>query len=156
MNHLDWINCTSQFPEVQQKIEENCQLLIDIYFDPEEDYAIEKFLKFYSEGLRYLERLLLLQNGVAPENINNGLAMSADEVQEKQQIVKNQMFTNASRHFRHAITFLPVLKSESEILKAERDNFNYLEKAVEEALSPENARNVYQLYHQKRSENKCV
>ncbi|MED1125201.1 hypothetical protein [Bacillus atrophaeus] len=97
MKHLDWVKNISQFPEVQEIIEEDCKSLIQMHFGERDDYAIEKFLKVYTETFRYLEHLMLLKRNVAPQSFKNGLTMDAKEAYEKQQEVKKVMLTEVQR-----------------------------------------------------------
>lgn len=152
MRHLDWIKNISQFPEVQERIEEDCETLIQIHFNQQDDYAIEKFLKVYTESFRYLEHLMLLQRNVAPEDFQNGSPMDPKEAYEKQQEVKKVMLTEVQRQYRHTITFIPNLKTVvHQQLDLERKNFTLLENAIESTLSKEDAAKVYKAYSKLRN-----
>jgi hypothetical protein len=116
MEHLDWIEQTSQFEEVQKKLEEHCSKLIERYFEPNNDYAIEKFLKLYSERFRYLEHLLLLQRGVAIENLTDPktlMKMTPETVLNRQNEVKRIMLNECDRAYRFANVYLPDVKIRS-------------------------------------------
>lgn len=109
MNHLNWISNTSIFDEVQEQLENDVQLLLDAYFVDVDNYAIEKFVKFYAEGLRYFEKTLLLQRGVDPNNYSYDLMLQPQKILELQDEVKRIMLNELKRHYRHATTFIPAL-----------------------------------------------
>lgn len=113
MNHLSWISNTSIFDEVQEQLENDVQLLLDAYFTDVDDYAIEKFVKFYSEGLRYLEKTLLLQRGVISGNYSHDLMLQSQKVLGLQDEIKQIMLNELKRHHRHATTFIPALLTKS-------------------------------------------
>lgn len=153
MNHLDWIKDTSVFKEVQERIESDCQSLIDTYFHKDDDYAIEKFLKTYAEGLRYLERLALLKRGVSEENIADWISAPNSDIanyHKNRDAVKKIMLAEASRQYRHALTFMSSLRGCSSMLIEERKNFALLENAIEKALGAEEAQKVFDEYHRMR------
>jgi hypothetical protein len=112
MEYLTWIQNTSSIPEVQEHIEANCESLIGTYFDPTDNYAIEKYLKSYVEKFKYLEELLLHQRRIAPEHIQHRMSelYFVEEYRSKHAEVKRIMLTEASREFRHAITYLSSLQ----------------------------------------------
>lgn len=123
-----------------------------MHFSERDDYAIEKFLKVYTETFRYLEHLMLLKRNVAPESFKNGLTMDAKEAYEKQQEVKKVMLTEVQRQYRHTITFIPNIKSSvHHQLDIERKHFTLLEQAIESSLSKEDAAKVYKQYNELRN-----
>lgn len=153
MKHLDWIKDISIFKDVQERIESDCQSLIDAYFHKDDDYAIEKFLKTYTEGFRYLEKLLLMQRKVAPKNVFDEPKFDIAEFQKKREEVRKVMLNEAKRQYRHAIIFMSSLKSHSPELVEERKNFALLESAIEKILELETARKVFNEYHKSREQS---
>lgn len=151
MKHLDWIKDISRDREVQERIESDCRSLIDAYFHENDDYAIEKFLKVYTEGFRYLERNLLYQEKVHPDNAFDEPLLSPDEVQKRLTEVRKIMLNEVKRHYRHALTFMSSIKLHSRELSAERRNFALLENSIETVLDEDTSRKVYAHYHEQRN-----
>jgi hypothetical protein len=151
LKHLDWVKDISRDREVQERIESDCQSLIDAYFHENDDYAIEKFLKTYTEGFRYLERNLLYQRKIHPDNAFDEPMVSPAEVQKRLEEVRNIMLNEAKRQFRHALTFMSSIKSHSRELVAERRNFALLENAIETVLDEDTSRKVFAHYHEQRN-----
>lgn len=150
MKHLEWVKDISQFRDVQERIESDCQSLIDVYFHSGDDYAIEKFLKTYTESFRYLEKFLLKQNKIHPDNAFDG-KLDMDEISKRSRQVNETMMREVQRQFRHALQFMASIKSHSPALVAERRNFGLLENAIEKALDQETAAKVFACYHEQRN-----
>lgn len=111
MDNISWIKNTSQFAEVQEKLEKDCKDLIDLYFLENDNYAIEKFLKVYTEGLGYLENSLLYKYRCAPEQmadleVIHSNFKNAGEAMEAMEQVKVIMISEVKRQKRHATIFL--------------------------------------------------
>jgi len=150
VNHLDWVKDTSQFRDVQERIESDCQSLIDAYFHDGDNYAIEKFLKTYTEGFKYLEKLLLLQNKIHADNAFDEPRLDHSEISKRMKQVNATMMNEAKRQFRHALAFMGSIKSHSPALVAERRNFGLLENAIDKVLDGEAAAKVFACYHEQR------
>ncbi len=157
MEHLDWIKNTSQFDKVQKTIEADCSYFIEHYFNENNDYAIEKFLKVYTEGLRSMEQLLLHKYNCDSENLSNPSKFYHNHVDKESYLKKLEeieliMTSEAKRQRRHIEIFLGEISIND--IKEERKKFNFMEQAVKMILEPQKARQIYAFFHKKLKENR--
>ncbi|PLS19184.1 hypothetical protein CVD28_01895 [Bacillus sp. M6-12] len=114
MKHIQWCQNMLKDKEVQALLEEKVQILIDMYFKGKSDYAIEKFIKSFCEGIRYLENELLKDKGLHPSQIQKNMTYLSAHPQEtikNMAEVKRVVTVEVNRQFRHFNTFLSELAS---------------------------------------------
>jgi hypothetical protein len=109
MENIQWCSNMLKDKEAQKHLEERIQVLIDMFFKGKSDYAIEKFIKSFGEGLTYLENDMLRHRGIHPSQIEKNLVYlqsHPEETMTKMTEVKNTMMNEINRQFRHFQTFL--------------------------------------------------
>lgn len=110
---IDWIKDTSSFDDVQEKLKQDCETLITLFFDKASDYEKEKFLTSYAEGVRYLEKSLILLNkldtGLLSKEALDTFDLGAYCKDLKK--VNNVMLSELARKKRNTITFLSAVKN---------------------------------------------
>lgn len=112
MNGIKWCESMLRTKEAQHLLEEKIKLLIHSYFEGKSDYAIEKFIKSFGEGLTYLEDNLLKSRGLHPSQIQgNMLQLSMNPVSTAQKLdeVEKILKMEIKRQYRHFDTFLSEL-----------------------------------------------
>jgi hypothetical protein len=80
-----------------------------MYLPGKDDCTIEKFIKSFSEGLGYLEKLLLYQNNIHPKqlyNVNLNLVLQPENIVQKLNEIEKAMLTEIDRQYRHYSFFL--------------------------------------------------
>lgn len=107
MNYLSWCQNSLKNKNVQELLEEKIKKLVPSYFDENDEYAIEKFIKSFCEGLRYLESTLLYQRGIHPEQLKKDYRK--DNV-IKYQEVEAIMIREVNRQAQHYETFLSAVR----------------------------------------------
>jgi flagella basal body P-ring formation protein FlgA len=114
MENIKWCENMLKDKEAQALLEEKVQILIDMFFKGKRDYAIEKFIKSFGEGLIYLENTLLKDRGIHPSQIQeNMIYLSAhpEETAKKIKEVQDKMKMEINRQYRHFQTFLSEIVS---------------------------------------------
>lgn len=92
-----WVRDVSRFEKVQSQIEEDCFFILTSNFSNSGEYQREKFLKVYSEGLRYLEKLLFYDKGIAQKQIIKNLEFESKYLKKYLEIEKI-MLSEVKRH----------------------------------------------------------
>jgi hypothetical protein len=111
MEHIEWCKNTFENNNCQRYLEEKLTTLIKIYFRSKEDYPIEKFIKSFSEGLGYLEKLMLMQRNIHYSQLNNASFESNKfGIVKKHEEVEKAMLVEIERQFRHYSIFLSALR----------------------------------------------
>lgn len=112
MDYLTWVQNTSTISTVQERINSDCAHIVKAYFGQADEYAVEKYLKSYTEKFKYLESLLLHRRNIAPEDIESqmGNAQFIKDYRCKHAEVEKIMLSEVSREFRHALTYLPCVQ----------------------------------------------
>ncbi|WCK57321.1 hypothetical protein PP175_29465 (plasmid) [Aneurinibacillus sp. Ricciae_BoGa-3] len=107
MNALDWCQNTFKNEESQKKLEKKVQMLLESVLREKDDYAKEKCIKSFSEGLRYLESVLLYQRGVHPEQMNPVEVMQKREYYTKQwEEIESIIESEINRQYNHFVAFM--------------------------------------------------
>lgn len=102
-----WGKNISQFESVQKEFERVVGSLLETYFKKSDDYTQEKFIKCCADQIRPLEKLLLLQEGIKP----NEISMNPQKIMEVFKTTENTMLSCINRMFRHTITYLTAVRS---------------------------------------------
>ncbi len=111
MNNLEWCKSTFENKTCQSHLEEKLSLLLVSYFKGKEDYPIEKFIKSFSEGLRYLESLLLMKKGIHNSQLKVGNPpINMKDLATKHEEIEKILLVEIDRQYRNFITFLAVIK----------------------------------------------
>ena len=109
---LMWCKNAMIDEEVQKELEHKVVALLEGPLKDKNDYAQEKCIKSFYEGLSYLEKLLLKQNNIHPHDGVEIMSMmrrgklTHDEYLKKQEEVRQTMKSEISRQFRHFLAFL--------------------------------------------------
>lgn len=114
MENFKWCENMLKDKEAQTLLKEKVQLLIDMYFKEKSDYAIEKFIKSFGEGLIYLENSLLKDRGIHPSQIQENMVYLSSHPEETTKNIKevqDKMKEEINRQYRHFQTFLSELAS---------------------------------------------
>jgi len=107
MNRITWINYTCKNENTQKLLEEKAEMLLLGPLKEKDEYQKEKALKAFSEGLGYLESVLLHDRGIHPSKLDLvKLRRNPKVYAEKLKEVENIMKKEISRQYRHFITFL--------------------------------------------------
>lgn len=107
MNTIDWCRNTFQNEKTQALLEEKIELLLQGGLAKKSEYEKEKAIKSFSEGLGYLEGLLLYQREIHRKMIDPvKVSMNPDDYIAKYQEVQQIMETEIKRQYRHWTTFL--------------------------------------------------
>lgn len=109
---LMWCNNVMKDEELQTELESKVAALLEGPLKDRDEYAQEKCIKSFYEGLVYLESLLLKQNGIHPSDseeiimqIHSG-KMTREEFVRKTEEVRARMKSEISRQFRNFLAFL--------------------------------------------------
>lgn len=101
------IQHTFSDPCLQGILEEKAKILLQGPLKEKSEYAQEKALKSFAEGLLYLNESLLLRRGVHGSQLKPEVIMGNEkEFIAKQEEVRSIMQTEIDRQFRHYISFL--------------------------------------------------
>ena len=109
---LMWCNNVMKDEELQTELESKVAALLEGPLKDRDEYAQEKCIKSFYEGLVYLESLLLKQNGIHPNDTNEIFAkihkgsMSKEDFIRKTEEVRAKMKSEISRQFRNFLAFL--------------------------------------------------
>lgn len=110
MEILTHIQNTFRNEKCQKELEAKATSLLLGPLKYKSEYSKEKAIKSFSEGLHYLEDLLLMQRGIHPSNFKNNSKFSAESYKEdyskKYLEVENIILSSIARQFRHFLTFL--------------------------------------------------
>lgn len=107
--HLVWCSNALKDEQAQKVLEEKVGLLIETHFKDSSDYAIEKFVKSFSETIIYLENLMLTNRGIHPSQISKSkdlVRLQKDDILQKYKEVRKIIIGEIKRQFRHYNTFL--------------------------------------------------
>lgn len=109
---LMWCNNVMKDKELQVELERYITALLEGPLKDKDEYAQEKCIKSFYEGLVYLESLLLQQNGIHPNDTNEIFAkihkgsMSKEDFIRKTEEVRAKMKSEISRQFSNFLAFL--------------------------------------------------
>lgn len=106
MNYLDWCNNVLEDQNAQKAMEEKITALVNTCFTNKGEYAVEKFVKSFSETIIYLESSLRYSMGIHHNQIKeNGLVLPEKYI-EKSEEVKKILLSEINRLGRHYSVFL--------------------------------------------------
>lgn len=105
MDYLSWCNNISQDEDVQKALEAKITSLVNVHFANKGEYAIEKFVKSFSETILYLDSSLRYPRGIHKNQIN-GNGNNLKEYLEKEHEVKKILLSEINRLGRHYSVFL--------------------------------------------------
>ena len=109
---LMWCNNVMQDEVLQKELEKRIVSLLEGPLKLKSDYAQEKCIKSFYEGLVYLEKLLLKQNDIHPHDAHQIIELmhtgrlTKEEFARRNEMVRSQMLSEISRQHRHFLTFL--------------------------------------------------
>lgn len=109
MEAISWCKNLLQQKEAQSHLEEKVQLLLDMYFKDKSDYAKEKFIKCFAEGIVYLENNLQYSRGLHHSQLADNqvyLMQNPKETMKKMEEVKQTLINEINRQHRHMATVL--------------------------------------------------
>lgn len=104
MNIEDYFVHNSMFPRVQKQLIDDCQRLVDSFFYEASYYAIEKFVKTYTESLAHIEKAVIRHSGLMDEQ--SMFNQSPERIAEIYHQAQRAMLSELSRQQRHYATFL--------------------------------------------------
>lgn len=105
-----WGNGVSNFPAVQKEFDKKMVLLLDTFFKNANEYQKEKFIKASFDQIRYLESLLLHQQGVHLSQLKNiKTPAQLKSVGDELKSIEQSMVVALNRMFRHASIYLPAV-----------------------------------------------
>lgn len=105
-----WGNNVSNFPDVQKGFDQKIVLLLDTFFKNASEYQKEKFIKASFDQIRYLESLLLHQQGVHFSQLKNvKTPTQLKSIGEELKSIEQSMIVALNRMFRHASIYLPAV-----------------------------------------------
>ncbi|MED3554119.1 hypothetical protein [Cytobacillus praedii] len=108
MEPLIWCNNTLKNENLQNHLEEKVKLLLQGPLQNYNDYATEKCIKSFCEGLGYLESILLYQREIHPHKCEISYWHTRkSEYEEKWKEVEKIVLNSINRQFRHYLEFLP-------------------------------------------------
>ncbi|MBZ9688453.1 hypothetical protein G9F72_019165 [Clostridium estertheticum] len=112
MEHLDWCKDVFENKECQKNLEEKVTILIKMYFTGTKDYPIEKFTKSFSEGLGYLEKLMLIKKGIHHSKLDQtSFKENKDTIIQKYKEIEKTVLVETNRQYRMYLTFLAAIKN---------------------------------------------
>ena len=109
---LMWCNNVMKDKELQAELEDKLTALLEGPLKDKNEYAQEKCIKSFYEGLVYLESLLLKQNGIHPSDTDELIMqlhsgkMTQEKFTRKTEEVRNKIKSEISRQYRHFLAFL--------------------------------------------------
>lgn len=109
MEAIRWCDNLLKQKEAQSHLEEKVQSLLEMYFEGKSEYAKEKFIKTFSEGLIYLENNLEYSRGLHPSQLHENqatLMSNPKETMRKMNEVKDTLINEINRQYRHMNTVL--------------------------------------------------
>lgn len=113
MQMLDWCKDTFINENAQKHLEERITLLLKGPLKDKGEYAQEKAIKSFSEGLRLLESILLRDRKIHPHHMEDKLALlyNTSSIHREQYIklyeeVERILIVEINRQYRHFCTFL--------------------------------------------------
>ena len=107
MNASIWCDNALKNTDSQKYLEEKLQALLMGPLRDKSDYAKEKALKSFSEGIGYLESLLMYQSGIHHTQINPLMNLHKKEEMKKKYLeVENTVKKEINRQYKHFCTFL--------------------------------------------------
>lgn len=107
VNAIMWCAGTLQNGNSQKRLEEKVKLLLEGPLRDKDEYAQEKAIKSFSETIRYLESLMMYQNGIHRDQIDIVSVSNNPKVyQEKMELVEKTVEVELNRQMRHYLTFL--------------------------------------------------
>lgn len=112
MDNLQWCSNLLDNKKCQTEMEEKVTSLIDMYFKEKSDYAIEKFIKCFCEGLASIESNLQRTRGIHPDQIVNNLGYlqtHQEETMKNMKEVETVLSSEIKRQYRNYTTFLSEL-----------------------------------------------
>lgn len=104
---LVWCADMLQNEASQQVLEQKVKALLEGPLRQKSDYAKEKAVKSFSEGIRYLESVLLYQRDIHRDQLNLlEISKNMKAYQDKQLEVEKIVKMEIHRQMRHYLTFL--------------------------------------------------
>lgn len=99
-----WVEQGSMFPAVDQEIQESLKEIITTFVPDEDEYAAEKLIKSFVEGIRCLEKLRMYQNNLGP----GYLKVTAENSNHRQVLdgIEAELVAYVRRQKKHFLTFL--------------------------------------------------
>lgn len=108
---LTWCGNTFFDEECQKELEHKVLLLLEGPLGNKSEYAQEKAIKAFSEGLGYLETLLLMKKNIHPHDLmnHNHIVLNPNlrnKCLEELDDVKKSILSEIDRQYRHFLIFL--------------------------------------------------
>lgn len=107
MEVVDYCNHFLKNEKSQSTLKMYVQMLLKGCLKNKNEYAQEKAIKCFCEGISYLEGLMLMQRNIHPKNWNiTELTMNNEEYLKKYEEVERIIDTEIKRQYRHFEIFL--------------------------------------------------
>ncbi|WP_066297438.1 hypothetical protein [Bacillus sp. FJAT-29937] len=107
MDALNWSKSTFKNEKLQNYLEEKVRSLLKGPLRNHSDYAQEKCIKSFCEGLGYLESVLLYQREIHPHKLELSYWQGREEEYKKYWLeVEGIILNSINRQFRHFLEFL--------------------------------------------------
>lgn len=107
MDAVNWCDNTFKNDNLQSYLKERITSLIEGPLQDRSDYAKEKCIKSFCEGLGYLEGNLMYQRKIHPNKLDIMFWQGKEkEYMEKYSEVEKIIFASIDRKYRHFLVFL--------------------------------------------------
>lgn len=116
MDYMQWAKEMLENKTAQKLLEEKVEILIKMYFDENNEYAVEKMIKSFGESIKFQEILALKKRGIHSSQIQKNMieiSMNPQETSNKYKEVENILISEIERQYRHFITFLSAVRDNS-------------------------------------------